>query len=816
MTKPIEKPVLVEVAVGLPIEGAFTYIVPENMGARSAEGTRVLVPFGKRKVTGYVLGPGKPVEDAEIKEIIEILDDVPSIPPTLLNDLKWMAEYYLAPIGETIKGALPAGIEVAGSAGLVISEGGEKALALDSTAKAERELLARIASEPGIARKRLEALMKEKGVRSRISSLVRKGWVFQQEKIRAPSVKPREAKLVRIVESDPERIQTEIEKMKKAAPARSRILTYVASAKSALLTELSARFKNAAFHARKLEEEGLVEFSSVRVWRDPAVGEALEADSIPPELTSHQARSLDEINHALNERRFAPFLLHGVTGSGKTEVYLRAIDRVIELGRKALVLVPEIALTPQLVGRFRARFGQDVAVLHSALGRGERLDEWTRVRRAMVKVAIGARSAVFAPFENIGLIVVDEEHDGGYKQEEKVRYNARDFAVVRARSNNAVVILGSATPSLESRRNAITGRYKLLELPCRVHERRMPSVEIVDMRAAAPGRTPFLSLSLEKAIEENLAAGKQTLLFLNRRGFAPFLMCVKCGYTFGCQNCTASLTYHRRNRMMRCHLCDFSEPAPDICPKCRGANLKMFGVGTERVEDEISRLFPEARVARMDRDAVTRKGEIEKVLASIKDGTTDILVGTQMIAKGHDYPGVTLVGVILAETSLNFPDFRAAETTFSLLAQVAGRAGRGADPGRVVVQTFNPDHYAIRNAIAHDYDGFASEEDKLRRKVGYPPYRRLAAIRFSGKDALKVRDAAKAAAQLAKRVKGVEILGPAPAPWSKVKNEFRWQLLIKSEKSNSARKAAQYAYKGTDGKFTGVKVTVDVDPLRLL
>ncbi len=807
---------LIEVAIGLPVEGTFTYRVGPEFGDTIVPGTRVLAPFGKRKVTGYVLGPGKQVEGTKIKEIIDVLDDVPPLPAGLLKDLLWLSDYYLAPVGEALKGSLPAGIEVSSAAGLVLSEEGEKTLATDATPRAQREVLGRIAADPGVPRKRLETAVGTKGVRALVSRLVRNGWVFQQQRLRAPAVKPRAGKLVSVVESDPGVIKAAIAEMKKPAPARARILAYIASADSVLMTELSARFKSARQQVNKLEEMGLVETSNVRVWRDPAMGEVRETEAKPPEPTPHQAKALDEIFHAIDDEKFAPFLLHGVTGSGKTEIYLRAIARVIERGRRALVLVPEIALTPQLVGRFRARFGADVAVLHSALGRGERLDEWTRVRRGMVRVAVGARSAVFAPFENLGLIVVDEEHDGGYKQEEKVRYHARDFAVVRARSDKAIVILGSATPSLEGRHNAATGRYKLLELPSRVHDRPMPRVEMVDMRTAPPGRTAFLSAKLEEAIETNLTAGRQTLLFLNRRGFAPFLMCVQCGHTFGCPHCNMSLTYHQRDRSVRCHLCDYRASALNLCPECKGANIKMFGVGTERVEDEVGRIFPEARVARMDRDTVSRKGELERILASLKDGGIDILVGTQMIAKGHDYPGVTLVGVVLAETSLNFPDFRAAETTFSLLAQVAGRAGRGADPGVVMVQTFNPDHYAIRSALEHDYEGFAAHENKLRRKLGYPPHTRLAALKFTGRNALKVRDAAQAAGKLARRTKGVEVLGPAPAPWSKVKGQYRWQLLIKSASSRRAREAARYAFKGTEGKFPSIKIAADVDPLRLL
>lgn len=811
-----EKSVLVKVAVGLPVTGTFVYSVPAELSNLAVPGCRVLVPFGKRNVTGYVLGPGEPIEGTEIKSVIEILDDVPAIPERLLKDLQWLADYYLAPIGEALKGALPAGIEVSSNAGLVIGEQGARILADAATPQSERNALALIAAHPGIPIKRLETLLDVKSGKAIIARIARMGWAIKQQMIKSPSVKPKSEKMIRPIEMDKERRGAEIEKLAKTAPVRARLLSYLLAEGAAPMRDLSKLFKSVPQLVKSLERDGLVEVADVRAWRDPAMGDVIETEPAPPTLTTHQAAAFDSISRALDAKQYAAFLLHGVTGSGKTEVYLRAIARCIEQGRQALLLVPEISLTPQLMGRFRARFGANVAVLHSALGRGERYDEWTRVRNGMVNVAVGARSAVFAPFDNLGVVIVDEEHDGGYKQEDKVRYHARDFAVVRGRSSNAVVILGSATPSLESRRNALDGRYSLLELPCRVRERPMPEVKIVDMRTAELGRSDFFSKELEDAVDANLVLNKQTLLFLNRRGFAPFLMCVECGHTFGCPNCSASATYHLHQKQLRCHLCDWGIRAPDLCPKCSGTKVKAFGAGTQRIEDEVSRLFPEARVARMDRDSVSRKGEMAKILNSLRDGEIDILVGTQMIAKGHDYPNVTLVGALLAETSLNIPDFRAAEITFSLLAQVAGRAGRGEDLGKVIVQTFNPEHYAITSAVHHDYNGFAEHEDALRRDRKYPPYRRLAALKFVGKDAAAVREAAQESGSLARRVKGVEVLGPSPSPWSKIKNEYRWQLVVRSVSYRAAREAVRYAYTSVVDKFSGVKISIDVDPLQLL
>lgn len=820
----MKEEVYVEVAVGLPVNNRFYYKVPPALNEIIEVGMRVLVPFGKRQVSGFVLKTVNVNEVEkenipEIKNIIEVLDDEPAFPTALLTDLEWLADYYIAPLGVVLKSALPAGATVSSKAKIFLTDEGKNALCDSNLTDLERELLSKAESKPGITRKALSASSSDpKRAKNILTKLLRRKLLMTEEKLSASAPSEKTEKLISIPAERSEEVITRIESCGKKARVTAELLKYLLSEGEISLSELKKSFKNVSAHIKRLEKEGLLTVRERRVWREPAGSYVLEDKSHPPSLTEAQAKVTAQIVNALKAGIFKSFLLFGVTGSGKTEIYLRAIAEILELGRSALVLVPEIALTPQLLGRFKARFGDEVAALHSAMGRGERLDEWERVRRKIVRCAIGARSAIFAPFDDLGLIIVDEEHDGGYKQEEAVTYNARDFALVRARSHNAVAVLGSATPSLESWNNAITGKYTLLTLPERVEAKPLPEIEIVDMRKAVKGPAHFISPVLEEELIKNHERKKQTLLFLNRRGYAPFVMCLDCGYTFGCPSCSLSLTYHQRERKLLCHFCDYTASPPNVCPSCNGGRIKMIGIGTERVEEEVKRILPGAKVARLDRDIVTKKGELARVLTALRDGELDVLIGTQMIAKGHDYPGVTLVGVILAETSLNFPDFRSAETTFSLLTQVAGRAGRGEEPGKVIVQTYNPGHYAIRTALTQNYRAFAEKELAVRRELGYPPFTRLAVVRFSGESLIGVRKTAEAISELASSLKGISVVGPAPAPFSKIRNKYRWQLLIKSSSNKVIRTSAKFlADNGSAiAEKRGAKISVDIDPLRLL
>jgi len=609
------------------------------------------------------------------------------------------------------------------------------------------------------------------------------------------------------------------------APAQHAALSYLlAVGGRASLEEVASAIPGAREALKKLELRKLVRFESEEIVRGIASG---LAQSRPAKLTPEQAVAVEVLEEALGTGGFKPFLLHGVTGSGKTEVYLRVMERALEKGLGGLILVPEIALTPQLVGRFRSRFGAQVAVLHSGLKDRERLRHWQSLRRGEVRIAVGVRSAVFAPVARLGVVVVDEEHDPSFKQEEKLRYQARDLAVVRAKQAGALVVLGSATPSLETCENARRGRYQKLTLTVRVDDRPMPEVSLVDLRLVRPRdgsptgeEPPILSAPLTAALEETLSRGQQAILFLNRRGHSTFLLCEVCGESVRCTECDVCLTHHLSSRTAVCHYCGFSGPVPEACPGCGGPLLKL-GMGTERVEAEVAAAFPKSRVARLDRDSATTSERLTDLLAAFARREIDVLVGTQMVAKGHDFPGVTLVCVVMADTSLAIPDFRAAERTFQLLTQVGGRAGRGADKGRVLVQTYNPDSEPVRRVLANDFEGFSTRELERRRALAYPPYTRMVGLRIEGAHAEQTASVARLlgdrmAARLPPASSGVRLLGPAPAPISRIKGKTRWQLLLKGPTHASLAGPLAAAEACLAELPSAVKVVIDVDPGAML
>ncbi len=582
------------------------------------------------------------------------------------------------------------------------------------------------------------------------------------------------------------------------------------------LSALRGRFGAPHQALARLVELGFLQVEEQELCRDPFLRHSIAPDT-PPDLTAEQQTALTPICQVLNSGKFSPFLVHGVTGSGKTEIYLRAIDEALRLGRDALILVPEIALTPQLVQRFRARFHgmeKEMAVLHSGLSDGERYDGWRRIAKGDVRMVIGARSAVFAPLPRLGIIVVDEEHESSYKQQEGFRYNARDLALLRGQMTGAAVVLGSATPSLTSYHRATEGVIELLSLKERPKARPMPEVQLVDM--SGHKGEDLLSEPVHEAIVATLARGEQSIVLLNRRGFAPFLLCEECGHSFRCPNCEITLTYHQRNRALRCHYCDYHDQPPDRCPRCAGQQIQPAGAGTERLEEDLERLFPEARIARMDRDSLTRKGSHEELTTRMRKGEVDILVGTQMVAKGHDFPGVTLVAVMNADSSLNFPDFRSAERTFALLAQVAGRAGRADRPGQVFIQTYAPEHYALSCAASHDFEAFYAEDIAFRKELGYPPFGYLTNLVFSGNDTVQVaQEANRLASELLSMAGEAQVLGPAPCPLSRLRGKSRVQLLLKADSRHGMRRILtllQQRRKTT----AGVGLTVDVDPMDML
>jgi primosomal protein N' (replication factor Y) len=549
----------------------------------------------------------------------------------------------------------------------------------------------------------------------------------------------------------------------------------------------------------------------------------LHSSQPPFELNTMQQQARQHIDAKLNAPDGRPILLHGVTGSGKTEVYIQAVASILEQNKSALILTPEISLTSQLVERFAIRYPSQVAVLHSGLSDGERFDEWRRLSSGHARIAIGARSAVFAPLPQLGLIIVDEEHDTSYKQEETPRYNARDVAIVRAHQNSAVVILGSATPALETFHHAQSGKYSLLSLPKRVEEKPLPQVTVIDQRKHATAAERVITTPLYQAIADRLERQEQILILMNRRGFASYIQCHDCGEAPQCLHCSVSLTYHRHARVLRCHYCDFTQPVPSTCGSCKSVKIQPFGIGTQQVEESLKTLFPAARLARMDRDTTRRKAAHQRILKRLREGELDILVGTQMIAKGHDFPNITLVGVVAADATLAVPDFRSPERLFQLLTQVAGRAGRGEVTGDVIIQTYRPDHYSVQFAKQHDFVGFFDDEIKHRQPVLYPPYTRLARVILQGPSQDRLQQASYWIAEVLQHCVSDRhrqtMLGPAEAPISRLRDHYRWHFLLKATTSQALHQWLRAALSHTEGQrqqLQGIRISVDIDPVSFI
>jgi primosomal protein N' (replication factor Y) (superfamily II helicase) len=607
----------------------------------------------------------------------------------------------------------------------------------------------------------------------------------------------------------------------KLTEAQGRVISTLESSGPILLQSLLQTASVSASTISSLEKKNLVEVYVEAIRRDP-LGEAGGAKSPAHTLTAAQTSVLQQIQQQISSESYSAFLLHGVTGSGKTEIYMRAMDKALQLGRSAMMLVPEIALTPVFSRGLRARFGDQVAIFHSSLQKGERFDEWTRVRNGDARVVIGTRSAVFAPAKNLGLIVVDEEHESSYRQQESPYYNARDVAIVRAQKEAATVVLGSATPSLESFNNARKGKYQLLTLPERIAARPMATAKIIDMRTvfARHGKPRVFSDELLEAIRETHERQQQSIILLNRRGYSSFILCRSCGETIQCPNCDVTLTYHRSERVIVCHYCNHREPVPRVCPACGKKYIYYVGEGTEQLEEMLKLLFPALRVARIDRDTTARRKVFEQSLADFSAGRIDTLVGTQMLAKGHDFPNVTLVGVVSVDAGLALPDFRSAERTFQLITQVAGRAGRGDRPGRVLIQTYHPYHYALRHACAQDYEGFYDEELRYRQNHSYPPFVALATLLIHGPDLGRVRaDSLELRKQLdvANQERKCRILGPAPAPLSRLKGEHRFQMLIKSRSRRHLREVADAALRSVSENGINLRsINLEIDPVSIM
>jgi primosomal protein N' (replication factor Y) (superfamily II helicase) len=816
---------LVDVVLLGPIPEPLTYALPPKWESLAQPGMRVLVPLGGRVVTGCIVAFQESPTVYAPKAVVDVLDEQPALTRDLLALTQWMASYYVATWGETIRTALPRALQSGSVQTIALTAEGRSTAANEARTALQNRILSTLTHHRSLTWKQLQRLITAPGLRSALQHLADEGMVDISQKVAPPSYQaPTECLFM--VARRPEEIKSSIQSMQRRAPQQAALLEHVLKSGPVTAAELRRHIPSATQILRALEQKGMLTRGEQP--RAPTLVLSTEAaflDDPEVTLTAAQGHALDQIEKMLHTGEFASVLLHGVTGSGKTEVYMRAMAATLAQGKQVIYLVPEIALTPQLLTRLHARFSREVAVLHSRLTRGERVDEWLRVHRQQASIAIGPRSAIFAPLQRVGLIIVDEEHDPSYKQEEAPRYLARDVAIMRAKLCQAVVVLGSATPALESFTNAQQQRYHYLQLPDRVRTKDLPEVVLIDLRREEnrAGSGEVLSHPLRKAITLRMARGEQTLLFLNRRGYATFVQCHECGYICQCPRCSVALTFHIDDRTLKCHYCLFTTPPPDTCPTCRGTRLEYFGTGTQKVEREVRRIFPQARIARMDRDATGGRHAYQDILSRLGRGEIDILIGTQMITKGHDFPRITLVGVVSADVTLGLPDFRAAERTFQLLTQVAGRAGRGEVPGEVIVQTFAPEHYAVHHAQTHDFHGFYAEEIASRKRLGYPPAVRLAAMRFDARDPRAVEQFCQAFVALlspyVRAAEGVTLLGPAPAALAKLNNRYRWHLLLKAP---NARRLHEVIEHGLDAlrqapiPRSGVRFAVDVDPVNLL
>lgn len=808
-----------DVAVPVPLDLVFTYRVPDGMWF--CPGTRVLVPFRRQRLVGIVVAVHDRAPAVEAKNILECLDgeNIPALTGELLRLGQWIGEYYLAPLGEVLRTMLPLNAEFRREIVFRVTDAGRTALHLagetgssprskktDQDQDAEYRVLDYLANRDQAREAAL--LSGARASRALLSGMLRKKWISREDVSHATDASlTRQVAVLQSAEG-------------KLNPNQKQIIDALAAAGGRLAVEDLRQLDVPRSTLATLLRRGLIELTEEAV--------ELARPSLLPRPNSEafafnpaQQSALSKIRGAVEARAFGGILLHGVTGSGKTAVYLAAMKSVLESGRSAILLVPEIGLTPAVAADVHAAFGDEAAILHSALSDKERAEHWHRIRRGDARAVVGTRSAVFAPVSDLALIIVDEEQDSSYKQEETPRYHARNVAAVRAKFNDAVVVLGSATPSLESYFNAKKGRYALLEMPDRVEKRPLPEVELIDMRQEfqETGREQVLSRKLLDEIRLRLERKEQAMVLLNRRGYSPVALCRACGKTLECANCAIALTHHKQTRRMECHYCGYVAPVPKNCAHCGSEYVYFLGTGSEKLEELLHGFFPQARIARLDRDTVRGYADFERTLNALNAGELDLLVGTQMIAKGHDIHGVTLVGVVGADIALGLPDFRAAERTFQLLTQVAGRAGRGDIPGKVVLQTYFPDHYAVQYAAQHDFIGFYEKELRFRSWMHYPPYNSLANVILRSD---KLDDVLKWSGALGRwiekiRHEGVRVLGPAAAPIQRLKRDYRYHFILKSpsrEKLNALLRAmlAQAASE----HVPRTNIIVDVDALWLM
>jgi primosomal protein N' (replication factor Y) len=806
-----------DVALPVPLDTAFTYHVPDGM--QPVVGGRVLVPFRQQRMSGVVTALHDRAPKVQAKNVLNVLDASPVLDEQLVRLGKWIADYYLAPLGEVFRTMLPLAAEFKRAIGYRITSDGQMALHLagmsGSSARSRKTPEEQLAEFRVLDYLSERETVREESLRNatRVSKallggMVRKKWIVREDLSDARDA-TRTMKVAVLKSAEGRLNSNQRMLVETLAAAGGKVAVDTLQALEVPRTTLATLVKRGLV---EIVEEA-IEFtvSSMKARPSP----------LDFQFNSAQQDALGKIEESVRAGKFSGMLLHGVTGSGKTAVYLAAMRSVLEAGRSAILLVPEIGLTPAVAADLHHVFGDEVAILHSALSDQERAEQWHRIKRGDARMVVGTRSAVFAPVSNLALMIVDEEQDSSYKQEETPRYHARDVAVMRAKMAGAVVVLGSATPSLESYFNAKKNKYALMELPDRVEQRPLPEVEIVDMRLEfqETGKEQVISRKLAEEIKQRLERKEQVMVLLNRRGYSPVALCRSCGNRMECRNCAIAMTYHQRSNRMVCHYCGFMAPVPKVCGECGSEYVYFLGTGSEKLEELLHGLFPQARIGRLDRDTVHGNEDFERALNALNEGELDLLVGTQMIAKGHDIHGVTLVGVVGADMALGFPDFRAAERTFQLLTQVAGRAGRGQTPGKVVLQTYFPDHYAVQYAAQHDFVGFYEKELRFRSWMHYPPYSALANVLVRSD---KLDEALLWSGILGKwfektRHEGIRVLGPAAAPIVRLKRDYRYHFVLKSasrEKLNATlRSMLVYA---TQEKIPRTQVIVDVDAVWLM
>ncbi|MCB0725307.1 MAG: primosomal protein N' [Ignavibacteriae bacterium] len=838
----------VNIALNVPIDKLFTYKVPDYFVDEIEIGKRVLVSFGKKTLTGLILSTSNKTDLDYVKNVKAILDDERIISDELIRFCKWVAEYYIAPVGEVLFSAVPRNINIRSE--LYFSLTDDYRDKLDKS-KLKDNLLIDVIK---IFEQSRDELLTQKQIAKRlnskqVTSLLKKLSDAEVLKKESFYTKPTKEKLVKIATPlfDPDELHRVIQENKITGKKQILFLEFIDGNKEAELSLVYEHIGITLASLRSLEKKGIIKIREERKIRQSA--DIFTEKKKQVTLNNEQKTALSRINETLDKNEFKPFLLYGVTGSGKTEVYLRAIEYALEQGKNAVVLVPEISLTPQLIHRFRMKFGDLIGVIHSRLSDGERLDTFDKIRNGGYRIVIGARSAIFAPLENIGIIIVDEEHDSSYKQENSPRYNGRDSAIVRAQINDAVVVMGSATPSIESYTNALNGKYELLTLPHRATNIKMPDIEIIDTSHRDKERTEeylvtrsekvkqdfldfidkvrvkFLSKDIIIALDDRLDKKESTILLQNRRGYHAYIECSSCGHVEMCPRCDIALTYHKAFERMLCHYCGFSRSMTTNCSECNSDRLIPMGAGTERVEEEIAKLFPSASVERMDSDTLTSRVKYQQILNDFYEKKIDILVGTQIISKGLDFPNVTLVGVVNADIGLLHPDFRATEKTFQILTQVSGRSGRSEKAGEVIIQTNHPDYFVFDNVRNHDYNAFYYNEIKARKAVNYPPYSRLALIEAKSEDRREVESKIKEMFNFIKTVdteKILDVLPPHPPLFAKLKDKYRFHLLIKSSRQKDPggkylnkilRMAKGYAEENIPQK---VQIIIDVDVMSLM